>query len=84
MNLPVIRDAYPDILGFTGADFTYDGPTLFVRGGRSRYIEDSDWPAIVALFPQASLRTIPDAGHWLHAEQPRAFFETVNAFLTRD
>jgi len=84
MNLPVIREAYPGILGFTGADFSYDGPTLFVRGGRSRYIEDSDWAAIVALFPQASLRTIPGAGHWLHADQPRAFFETVHAFLTRD
>jgi pimeloyl-ACP methyl ester carboxylesterase len=81
MNLPVIQQEYSGILGFEGADFAYDGPTLFVRGGRSDYVEDADWPAIVELFPQASLQTIPGAGHWLHAEQPRAFFETVQGFL---
>jgi pimeloyl-ACP methyl ester carboxylesterase len=83
MNLPVIQDAYPEILGFAGADFAYEGPALFVRGSLSRYIEDSDWPAIAALFPQASLQTVPDAGHWLHADQPQVFLETVQAFLTQ-
>jgi len=81
MNLPVIQQEYAGILGFGAADFAYDGPTLFVRGGRSNYVADSDWPAIVQLFPRASLQTIPGAGHWLHAQQPRAFFEAVQAFL---
>ncbi|MBI1192323.1 MAG: alpha/beta fold hydrolase [Bacteroidetes bacterium] len=81
MNLPVIEQEYTDILGFEGADFAYDGPALFVRGGRSNYVEDADWPAIAELFPQASLQTIPNAGHWLHADQPRAFYEVVQRFL---
>lgn len=81
MNLPEIVKHYPRILeGLTGSE-SFDGPTLFIRGGNSRYVEDADWPAIHERFPQARLETVPDAGHWLHAEQPDAFYEQVEAFL---
>jgi pimeloyl-ACP methyl ester carboxylesterase len=32
-------------------------------------------------FRQATLETIPNAGHWLHAENPQLFFEIVQQFL---
>jgi len=33
------------------------------------------------LFPNAKFAKIPDAGHWLHADDPRAFEATVRAFF---
>jgi esterase len=56
-------------------------PTLFIRGGTSDYILDSDWVNIQHHFPVAKLETIPNVGHWLHAENPKLFFEMTMAFL---
>lgn len=61
---------------------TGDFPVLFIRGGNSPYIEEEDMKFINKLFPSARLETIPDAGHWLHAEQPEAFIETVSSFAS--
>jgi esterase len=59
----------------------YIGSTLFVRGARSGYILDEDWSGIMDHFPLARLESIPDAGHWVHAEKPEAFQEAVLPFL---
>ncbi len=56
-------------------------PTLFIRGGTSDYILDSDWANIQFHFPDSKLETIPNVGHWLHAENPRLFFEMTINFL---
>jgi len=61
----------------------YDGPALFVAGGRSDYLRPGHEPAIRQLFPNAEIAVIDNAGHWLHAEQPAAFLAIVEAFLTR-
>jgi pimeloyl-ACP methyl ester carboxylesterase len=83
MNLPVLWKHFPDILapvsGPPGA--IYEGPALFIRGANSNYIRDSDWPQIQTLFPKAELRTIPNAGHWVHAEQPAAVLAALREFL---
>lgn len=59
----------------------FDKPTLFVRGGASKYIQEKDEVLIKEHFPQATIETIPNAGHWLHAENPQLFFELVANFL---
>lgn len=56
-------------------------PTLFMRGATSTYILDNDTPFIKELFPNAELITIPSAGHWIHADQPAAFVESVIRFV---
>lgn len=56
-------------------------PALFLRGERSKYILDDDLPGIKRLFPNAELQTVKGAGHWLHADRPEEFFETVMAFI---
>jgi esterase len=56
-------------------------PTLFVRGALSPYIKDTDREAIEDLFPNAEIVTIHKAGHWVHAEQPKAFVEVLTEFL---
>lgn len=59
----------------------FEGETLFIRGGRSDYVLDDDWPDIKLLFPNAFLVTLEGAGHWLHAEQPENFVKEVLAFM---
>jgi pimeloyl-ACP methyl ester carboxylesterase len=83
-NLPVITRDYAQILHGMEAHPPYPGPTLFLRGGRSPYIKDSDLPLIRQLFPQAQLETIEGAGHWLHAEAPQAFLSALGRFLNLD
>lgn len=81
MNLPVLHRDYPHILSAVkGEPFT--GPSLFIRGERSDYIQDADWPLIQTLFPQAELATVPGAGHWVHAEAPKILLEEVSRFLS--
>jgi len=59
----------------------FDKPTLFIRGGSSNYILDSDMPSIKKFFPASELVTIPKVGHWLHAENPKLFFQFTSQFL---
>ena len=50
----------------------YDGPTLFVRGIRSRYVADDVLPWIGQFFPRFELKDI-DSGHWVISERPESF-----------
>lgn len=55
--------------------------TLFVRGEKSNYILDEDFDKIKEQFPNSEIKTVMGAGHWVHAEKPREFFETINQFV---
>ncbi len=81
MNLPVIYKHYEDILDEVEADQPYQGPALFIKGENSPYIQNDDEPVIKALFPKAKITSIPNAGHWVHAEQPKALLEVLRKFL---
>jgi pimeloyl-ACP methyl ester carboxylesterase len=59
----------------------YDGPLLFIRGGASDYILEADLDLIYQHFPEAKLATIPEAGHWLHAQKPKEFYQQATQFL---
>ncbi|KAJ5143726.1 uncharacterized protein N7515_002513 [Penicillium bovifimosum] len=58
----------------------YEGPTLFVRGTKSRYVSDKTMPAIKAFFPNAQIADV-EAGHWLISEKPEDFRQAVVKFL---
>jgi esterase len=83
INLAALADNFEAILGFPAfpAGRVFDGPTLFLAGGRSTYIRTEHEPEIRRLFPRAVIERIPEAGHWVHAEAPRAFLEIVSRFL---
>lgn len=81
LNLDALADNMPNIMGFPDSDAVYSGPTLFLSGGKSDYVTPEHRAGIRALFPAARFAKIPDAGHWLHAENPRAFVGTVQAYL---
>jgi esterase len=81
MNLQVIADNYEALNQPLQGQGTYQGPTLFIRGGRSSYISDADEVLINTIFPLAQIVTVPDAGHWVHADAPQALATIVNEFL---
>ncbi|MEZ5041098.1 MAG: alpha/beta fold hydrolase [Saprospiraceae bacterium] len=81
MNLPVIYRDYPKIIaGLTSHD-TFAGDTLFIRGGNSDYILDSDESEIKKYFPTAEIKTVAGAGHWVHAEAPGELLAMLRMFL---
>jgi pimeloyl-ACP methyl ester carboxylesterase len=59
----------------------FEKPTLFIRGGNSNYILDEDFQQIRTMFINCQFTTIPNVGHWLHAENPKLFFEETTRFL---
>ncbi|RNI30234.1 alpha/beta fold hydrolase [Rufibacter immobilis] len=82
LNLDAIEQNLDKILGNIESDTPFTKPTLFLRGGNSRYIKpEQDMAQIQALFPGAAIETIENAGHWLHAEQPQEFYQRTMAFL---
>lgn len=80
-NLQAIRRNLPEIGMAAPDNLQYNGPTLFVKGEKSDYITDEDGVLIAKLFPRASLAVVPQAGHWVHAENPEAFLAVVRSFL---
>lgn len=82
LNLDVLEAEMPKIVGWPGTVGRFDGPTLFLTGAESQYVRPEHRETIRALFPAARFARIPGAGHWLHAEKPREFEETVRVFLT--
>lgn len=60
----------------------FNGPTLFLRGEKSNYILPEDEALIKAHFLNANIKTIKNAGHWLHAENPIQFYDEVFSFLS--
>ena len=58
-------------------------PTLFIRGELSNYILDEDIEQLEDQFPDSEIVTIKNAGHWVHAEAPEEFVDSVLGFCLR-
>ena len=80
-NLAVFNHKMDEIGIPLAENSIFEKPTLFIRGGNSRYILDSDFENIKQHFPDSSIETIPNVGHWLHAENPTEFYQKVTSFL---
>jgi esterase len=80
INLPAIEKHIEEIGAGMQFEGTYPKPTLFIKGARSNYFKPGDDDSIRSYFPQATIVTV-DTGHWVQAENPKAFMEAVNNFL---
>lgn len=81
LNVPVILKDYDNLRRSVCDNCSCAGPTLFLRGSESNYITEQNHDEIQAKFPNSHIVTIQDAGHWLHAEQPKAVASSVLDFL---
>ena len=80
-NLKVIAKQIENMGEAISADSPCTIPTLFIRGEKSNYILDEDVDLIMEIFPSATLKTIANSGHWVHAEKPKEFFDVVMEFV---
>jgi esterase len=80
MNLDVIINNIHEILKEIRIQ-SNTTETLFLRGEFSNYIENEDYAKIKKALPNSTIKTISNAGHWLHAENPLDFHKAVVNFI---
>ncbi|TYR35560.1 alpha/beta fold hydrolase [Sphingobacterium phlebotomi] len=81
-NLKTLTEKYAAFITVGVEPGVYDGETLFLSGEKSNYILEEDYPMIKEMFPNSEIKTVPKAGHWVQAENPKAFNELVTQFLS--
>uniref|UniRef100_A0A2K5VX54 sn-1-specific diacylglycerol lipase ABHD11 n=2 Tax=Macaca TaxID=9539 RepID=A0A2K5VX54_MACFA len=81
LNLDALAQHLDKLLTFPQRQESYLGPTLFLLGGNSQFVHPSHHPEIIRLFPRAQIQTVPNAGHWIHAERPQDFIDAIRGFL---
>ena len=79
-NLKVITEQYEHVCAGI-PDFVSDVKTLIIKGEHSNYISEADKEDLKKRFPHSTQVILNGAGHWVHAEKPKEFFETVLSFL---
>ena len=82
INLKALKTNVSEVGEALSSTLNFQKDTLFLRGDKSEYISDQDGPLIKHQFPTAVVKTISNAGHWLHAENPEEFFHNVRVFIT--
>ena len=80
-NLAALMQNNPEIGEALPAFTIFKNKTLFLKGDNSDYITEIDEPIIAAHFLNSKIVQIENAGHWLHAENPKQFFNEVCKFL---
>ncbi len=81
MNLAVLRDDYPNIAAGMQCRQPFSGETLFIKGGRSDYIQPGDQHSTQQFFPNARAKIIDNTGHWPHVEKAAVFTKITTDFL---
>ncbi|MDG2440233.1 MAG: alpha/beta hydrolase, partial [Crocinitomicaceae bacterium] len=82
MNVKVLEREMPEILSAL-PEGEVMVPTLFMRGELSDYILEEQYSDIEEQFADVEFDTIKGAGHWLHAEAPDEFQESLLSFCLR-
>jgi esterase len=82
MNVSVLENSMHEILSELPKIEVFI-PSAFIRGELSNYILDDDIPEIEELFPDSQFFIIQNSGHWVHAERPDEFVDTVLGFCLR-
>ena len=80
-NMDALIDHYADLMEEIGHEGSFDGPVLFVLGGKSNSVKEEDHAQIHTLFPNVAIVSIPEAGHWVHADAPEAFVREIRLFM---
>uniref|UniRef100_A0A8D0G8F5 sn-1-specific diacylglycerol lipase ABHD11 n=1 Tax=Sphenodon punctatus TaxID=8508 RepID=A0A8D0G8F5_SPHPU len=75
VNLEAISQHLVDIMNFPDFQLPYPRPALL--GGNS----SKDYAEIERLFPEAEIEYVPNAGHWVHVDQPQIFTDAICRFL---
>ena len=80
INLEVLAKKVHEVGEPLPTSNNFNGKTLFLKGDKSEYISTDDESTIKQHFPNSQIKIIKNAGHWLHAENPVDFYNTVIDF----
>lgn len=58
-------------------------PTLLIRGGKSEELPLDEYEEMLRRNSNIQGTQIPDAGHWVHFEQPDLFIEKIQSFISQ-
>ncbi|EPS95929.1 hypothetical protein FOMPIDRAFT_1053727 [Fomitopsis schrenkii] len=80
--LDIVGESIPELGSFPyePGERTWEGSTLFIKGTKSKYINDHNIPVAQQFFPNMELERL-EAGHWVHAEKPNEFKHLVTDFI---
>jgi len=78
----IYRNVIPHLSYFPPVQSKFHGPTYFIAGGNSTFLDPADHEDIRQIFPSAHFDYIPGAGHWLHAGRPNEFLKLVTQFFS--
>lgn len=82
INLPVLQAFLIESQAYRPSPTdVYEGPALFIRGGKSNYIQDDDFALIRHHFPRVRIETVEKAGHWVHYDAPDELMAIIEKFL---
>jgi pimeloyl-ACP methyl ester carboxylesterase len=56
-------------------------PTIFIKGALSNYVYPEGEEQLKRLFTNYSVKSIANAGHWVHAENPKDLLIAINNFI---
>ncbi len=68
---------------FSSVTGRFEGPALFVAGGRSDYLREADHEAVLRHFPRARIEVIPEADHWPHVSAARELQAVLDVFFAQ-
>jgi pimeloyl-ACP methyl ester carboxylesterase len=82
--VPALVDAWNGGHPTGSGDSAFAGPVLIVNGASDGFVTDALIASAVApRFHKATRKTIENAGHWPHFEQPAAFAGVLREFVGR-
>ncbi|KAI8984713.1 Alpha/Beta hydrolase protein [Mycotypha africana] len=82
-NLGEFESSIPAAPSSDRSSIHFMGPTLFITGQHSPFrVPFVEYPdKIKAFFPNSTVKEIKGSGHWVQADKPDEFLDTVNTFI---
>eukprot|EP00475_Leptophrys_vorax_P000534 TRINITY_DN10296_c0_g1_i2.p1 TRINITY_DN10296_c0_g1~~TRINITY_DN10296_c0_g1_i2.p1 ORF type:complete len:215 (+),score=45.04 TRINITY_DN10296_c0_g1_i2:113-757(+) len=84
INVPVLLSNLDYMASWpyeNNSSLQYPGKALFISGRKSSYVLPEYHENIRQVFPQAQFEALEGAGHWVHADKPKEFIDSVGSFL---
>ncbi len=80
-NITGIENAYSEIISALPFTNPIETLSLFLTGENSNYLNTEDKAFIETYFKNTFYKSVENAGHWLHADNPKMFLEQLNNWL---
>ena len=81
INIQAIEAHYAEIIDAIHFNNAFIKSTHFILGEKSGYLKEDDKPYIEQHFPTAMYHWVPNAGHWVHADNPTEFLRILREIL---